>query len=199
MQAAFRHSEIDRDAESLCHPVIARSDPCFFYTVCRWDSFARRASMSAHYSTGTASNSIRHNHVWTFQFQRHWTNFLPYHPRKLQSPYSFSFSSVSQSCDLADNLPLGFVPTGDFMDNPLALLRPRWGLVLQDHFPSAQAANLLHSSMPGKPGQSDGIQQDQLTNVSQAPKVKPKRWAKRYRTEIAASASSVLSTFFAVS
>ncbi|RDW62753.1 hypothetical protein BP5796_11055 [Coleophoma crateriformis] len=51
--------------------------------------------------------------------------------------------------------------------------------------------------MPGKPGQSDGVQQDRLSNISQATKVKPKRWAKRYRTEIAASASSVFSTFFA--
>jgi len=33
----------------------------------------------------------------------------------------------------------------------------------------------------------------QLTSKGQ-----PKRWAKRYRTEIAASTSSVLSTFFAV-
>ncbi|KAL3422454.1 mitochondrial carrier C29A3.11c [Phlyctema vagabunda] len=51
--------------------------------------------------------------------------------------------------------------------------------------------------MPGKPGQNDGTEREQFSSISQAAKYKPKRWIKRYRTEVAASASSVLSTFFA--
>jgi hypothetical protein len=53
--------------------------------------------------------------------------------------------------------------------------------------------------MPIKPGQQDGIKQDRSQIGSQAKGGgKPKRWLKRYRTEVAASTSSVLSTFFAV-
>lgn len=51
--------------------------------------------------------------------------------------------------------------------------------------------------MGSQPSQHDGIQQ--LPGSSQGnPEAKQKRWAKRYRTEIAASASSILSTFAAV-
>jgi hypothetical protein len=48
-----------------------------------------------------------------------------------------------------------------------------------------------------QPGQHDGSQQ--LPDGSQInPEGKQKRWAKRYRTEVAASISSILSTFAAV-
>jgi hypothetical protein len=52
--------------------------------------------------------------------------------------------------------------------------------------------------MPVPPDQNDDIQPDQLSDISQAKEGgQQKRWVKRYRTEVAASVSSVLSTFFA--
>lgn len=55
--------------------------------------------------------------------------------------------------------------------------------------------------MPAKSGPHGGIDEQKL---SEASKLKPegnkqKKWAKRYRTEIAASSASILSTFAAVS
>jgi hypothetical protein len=52
--------------------------------------------------------------------------------------------------------------------------------------------------MPMKPTEHDSGQQDPLLAGSQK-QAQQRKWVKRYRTEVAASASSVLSTFAAVS
>lgn len=51
--------------------------------------------------------------------------------------------------------------------------------------------------MPVRPGQRDGIQHDHLANIPEANPYQQRRWVKRYRTEVAASLSSILSTFAA--
>jgi len=49
--------------------------------------------------------------------------------------------------------------------------------------------------MPVKSGPQDGIQERKQSEVSTLkPEGQQKKWAKRYRTEIAASSASVLST-----
>lgn len=53
--------------------------------------------------------------------------------------------------------------------------------------------------MPVKPGQHDVINQQQLLLYPQERSKVQKRWLKRYRTEVAASVSSICSTFCAVS
>lgn len=52
--------------------------------------------------------------------------------------------------------------------------------------------------MPVKPGQHDLINQKQLLLYTQERSKSQKRWVKRYRTEVAASVSSICSTFCAV-
>lgn len=54
--------------------------------------------------------------------------------------------------------------------------------------------------MPPKPDQQDVIQHDRLLleKVQPTQIMKQKRFVKRYRTEVAASISSILSTFAAV-
>lgn len=52
--------------------------------------------------------------------------------------------------------------------------------------------------MPVRPGQHDGIQPDNLGQIPQTKHGQQRRWVKRYRTEVAASLSSILSTFAAV-
>jgi len=52
--------------------------------------------------------------------------------------------------------------------------------------------------MPVRPGQGEGIQQDNRANIPETNPYQQRRWVKRYRTEVAASLSSILSTFAAV-
>lgn len=52
--------------------------------------------------------------------------------------------------------------------------------------------------MPVRPGQRDGIQHDRLGHGPETSPYHHRRWVKRYRTEVAASLSSILSTFAAV-
>lgn len=53
--------------------------------------------------------------------------------------------------------------------------------------------------MPLKPGLSDGVRSDPKFSTPQSRyEGNQKRWIKRYRTEVAAGMSSILSTFAAV-
>ena len=80
------------------------------------------------------------------------------------------------------------------MDYPWLLALSRWGPWSKDHCPCY--SDLIMGSH--KPGQQDGIQPEQLENPYLRKPSNQKIWPKRYRTEIAASASSLLSTFAAV-
>lgn len=53
--------------------------------------------------------------------------------------------------------------------------------------------------MAVKPGPQDELKNDGRPDISQTKYGGQKRWVKRYRTEVAASMSSILSTFVAVS
>jgi len=81
------------------------------------------------------------------------------------------------------------------MDYPWLLALSRWGPWSKDHCPCYSDSTMRSH----QPGQKDGIQREQLENPYSRKPSNQKIWPKRYRTEIAASASSLLSTFAAVS
>lgn len=71
-------------------------------------------------------------------------------------------------------------------------------LVFDGHLSTAAISKL--ANMPTSPGQRDAPSRNYAVNVPLVTGAeRPKRWIKRYRTEVAASASSVLSTFLAAS
>ena len=80
----------------------------------------------------------------------------------------------------------------------LFLSRPRGDSGLKGPGLRTPAAIRLLAIMPVKPAQNDGIQQGQFPSNPPGRVGPQKRWVKRYRTEVAASLSSVLSTFAAV-
>ena len=110
----------------------------------------------------------------------------------------FSQHASSHRCILCSrSLPFDLQSTEGFMDF-LFLSRPRWDSGLEGPGLRTPAAIRLLAIMPVKPVQNDGIQQGQFPSTSPGRMGPQRRWIKRYRTEVAASLSSVLSTFAAV-